>query len=137
MTLMGGPIDVREAPTVVNDLAKQQSLDWFAANLISRVPARYPGAGRRVYPGFLQLNAFMSMNMGRHMEQFRKFYQALADDRTGDAEKIRDFYIEYFSVLDLTAEFYLETVSRVFQEHLLPRGELVWRGRKVNPGAIS
>jgi polyhydroxyalkanoate depolymerase len=136
MTLMGGPIDVREAPTVVNDLAREQSLDWFEANLISRVPARYPGAGRRVYPGFLQLSAFMSMNMGRHMEQFRRFYQALADDRAGDAAKIRDFYTEYFSVLDLTAEFYLETVDRVFQRALLAKGELVHRGVPVDCGAI-
>jgi polyhydroxyalkanoate depolymerase len=136
MTLMGGPIDVREAPTVVNDLAAQNPIDWFEGNLISRVPARYPGAGRRVYPGFLQLSAFMSMNQSRHFEQFRRFYQALADDRGNDADKIRDFYIEYFSVLDLTAEFYLETVDKVFQRALLARGELVHRGKTVDCGAI-
>ena len=136
MTLMGGPIDVREAPTVVNDLARQHSLDWFEANLISQVPARYAGAGRRVYPGFLQLHAFMSMNMGRHLEQFRRFYQALADARISDADKIRDFYVEYFSVLDLTAEFYLETIDRVFQRALLAKGELDHRGVRVDCGAI-
>jgi polyhydroxyalkanoate depolymerase len=136
MTLMGGPIDVREAPTVVNDLAGEHSLAWFDGNLISRVPARYPGAGRRVYPGFLQLTAFMSMNMGRHMEQFRRLYQARADARDRDADKIRDFYVEYFSVLDLTAEFYLETIDRVFQRALLARGELVHRGKPVDCGAI-
>jgi len=136
MTLMGGPIDVREAPTVVNDLAREHSLGWFGGNLISRVPARYPGAGRRVYPGFLQLTAFMSMNLGRHFDQFRRFYQALADGREGDAGKIRDFYVEYFSVLDLTAEFYLETIDRVFQRALLAKGELVHRGRRVDCGAI-
>jgi len=136
MTLMGGPIDVREAPTVVNELAGERSLGWFEGNLISRVPARYAGAGRRVYPGFLQLTAFMSMNMGRHMEQFRRFYQALADGRSHDAAKIRDFYGEYFAVLDLTAEFYLETIDRVFQRALLARGELVHRGKPVDCGAI-
>jgi poly(3-hydroxybutyrate) depolymerase len=136
MTLMGGPIDVREAPTVVNDLAVQNSYDWFAANLISAVPWRYAGSGRRVYPGFLQLTAFMTMNLGRHFEQFRKFYQALADGRGKDAAKIRDFYIEYFSVLDLTEEFYLETIDRVFQRALLARGEMVHRGQRVDCGAI-
>ena len=136
MTLMGGPIDVREAPTVVNELARANSFGWFESNLISRVPARYPGAGRRVYPGFLQLTAFMSMNLGRHFEQFRRFYQALADGRERDAAKIRDFYIEYFSVLDLTAEFYLETIDRVFQRALLAKGELMHRGKRVDCGAI-
>jgi polyhydroxyalkanoate depolymerase len=136
MTLMGGPIDVREAPTVVNDLAREHSLAWFEGNLISKVPLRYPGAGRRVYPGFLQLSAFMSMNLGRHFEQFRRFYQALADNRQGDAARIRDFYVEYFAVLDLTAEFYLETIDRVFQRALLARGELVHRGAVVDCGAI-
>ncbi len=136
MTLMGGPIDVREAPTVVNELAASHSLAWFEANLISRVPARYPGAGRRVYPGFMQLNAFMSMNLPRHLEQFRRFYQALADERHGDADKIRDFYIEYFSVLDLTAEFYLETIDQVFQRASLARGELVHRGKPVDCSTI-
>ncbi len=136
MTLMGGPIDVREAPTVVNDLAREHPIDWFAQNLISRVPARYPGAGRKVYPGFMQLTAFMSMNMGRHVEQFRRFYQARADNRDGDARKIHDFYVEYFSVLDLTAEFYLETIDMVFQRALLAKGELMHRGKLVDCAAI-
>lgn len=136
MTLMGGPIDTREAPTVVNELANQRSLEWFEANLISQVPMRYRGRGRRVYPGFVQLTAFMSMNMGRHFDQFRKYYQALAEDRQADARKIRDFYIEYLSVLDLTAEFYLETIDRVFQRALLAKGELIHRGERVDCGAI-
>lgn len=136
MTLMGGPIDVREAPTVVNQLAMDHSFAWFAGNLISQVPWRHPGAGREVYPGFLQLIAFMSMNLGRHFEQFRRFYQALADGRDADAAKIRDFYIEYMSVLDLTAEFYLETIDKVFQRALLAKGELVHRGERVDCAAI-
>ena len=136
MTLMGGPIDVREAPTVVNDLAREHSMAWFAGNLISKVPARYPGAGREVYPGFLQLTAFMSMNMGRHFEQFRRLYQARVDGRDADAAKIHDFYLEYFAVLDLTAEFYLETIDVVFQQALLAKGELMHRGKRVDCAAI-
>jgi len=128
MTLMGRRIDVREAPTVVNDLAREYPIEWFADNLISRVPARYPGAGRKVYPGFMQFTAFMSMNLGRHFEHFRRLYQARADNRDGDARKIHDFYVEYFSVLDLTAEFYLETIDVVFQRALLAKGELVSPG---------
>jgi polyhydroxyalkanoate depolymerase len=136
MTLMGGPIDVRAAPTIVNELAFSHELKWFEDNLIARVPLRYRGAGRRVYPGFLQLSAFMTMNMGRHVGQFRKLYQTLADGDKAEAKKIEDFYEEYFAVLDLTAEFYLETVDKVFQRALLARGELTHRGRLVNPGAI-
>lgn len=137
MTLMGGPIDVNAAPTVVNQLAQEHSYEWFESNLIHQVPFRYRGAGRRVYPGFVQLGAFMSMNMGRHFDQFRKLYQALADDRREDADKIRDFYDEYLAVLDLTAEFYLETLDKVFQRALLAKGELTHRGRPVNPAAIQ
>ena len=103
MTLMGGPIDVREAPTVVNELANAHPIGWFESNLINRVPWRYKGAGRRVYPGFLQLTAFMSMNMGRHFEQFRKLYQNRADKQTAEAEKIHEFYEEYMAVLDSSA----------------------------------
>jgi poly(3-hydroxybutyrate) depolymerase len=136
MTLMGGPIDVREAPTIVNELANMRSMDWFEANLISHVPLRYAGAGRRVYPGFLQLSAFMSMNMGRHFGQFRKLYQARADRDGDEADKIADFYGEYMAVLDLSAEFYLETVDQVFQQATLARGEMVHRGQKVDTGAI-
>jgi polyhydroxyalkanoate depolymerase len=136
MTLMGGPVDVRISPTVVNDLANTKSLDWFEENLISRVPWRYPGAGRRVYPGFLQLTAFMSMNMDRHGAQHRALYQHLADGNAVEADRIKEFYDEYFAVLDLTAEFYLETVDVVFQRALLAKGELYHRNRRVNPGAI-
>ena len=136
MTLMGGPVDTRIAPTAVNELATTRSLDWFETQLISRVPFRYPGAGRRVYPGFLQLTAFMSMNLDRHFGQHRLLYQLLADGKTGEAASIQDFYEEYFAVLDLTAEFYLETVDRVFQRALLAKGELDHRGRRVKPSAI-
>ena len=136
MTLMGGPIDVREAPTVVNELANAHSLEWFKANLISKVPWRFKGAGRRVYPGFLQITAFMSMNMGRHFAQFRKLYQHLADRQTAEAAKIREFYEEYMAVLDLSADFYLETIDKVFQRAALARGELRHRGQLVDCGAI-
>ena len=136
MTLMGGPIDPRAAPTVVNDLANERPIDWFENHLITTVPMRYPGAGRRVYPGFLQLAAFMSMNLERHGAQHRELYQLLADGRAVEADKIKTFYREYFAVLDMTAEFYLETVDRVFQRTLLAKGELTHRGRPVNPGAI-
>lgn len=136
MTLMGGPIDPFAAPTVVNDLSSERSIQWFERNLITTVPMRYPGAGRQVYPGFLQLSAFMSMNLERHGAQHRDLYQLLADGRDAEADKIKDFYREYFAVLDMTAEFYLETVDRVFQRALLAKGELTHRGRRVNPGAI-
>jgi polyhydroxyalkanoate depolymerase len=136
MTLMAGPIDTRVNPTKVNELANSKPIDWFEQNLIARVPFRYDGAFRRVYPGFVQLAAFMSMNIERHLKAHRELYDNL---RNGEAEKAKitkDFYDEYFAVLDLTAEFYLETVSIVFQEHRLPKGELEWQGRKVDPRAI-
>lgn len=136
MTLMGGPIDTRVAPTVVNDLANDKPIDWFEKNLISTVPFRYAGRGREVYPGFLQLSAFMAMNMERHGSQHRELYQLLADGKTVEADKIKTFYEEYFAVLDMTKEFYLETVDLVFQRTLLAKGELMHRGRPVNPGAI-
>jgi polyhydroxyalkanoate depolymerase len=136
MTLMAGPIDTRVNPTKVNDLATGRPISWFEQNLISRVPLRYPGAMRRVYPGFLQLTAFMSMNAERHMKAQMDLYRALAKGETEQAQTIKDFYDEYFAVLDMTAEFYLETVERVFQEFLLAKGELDWKGRRVNPKAI-
>ncbi|MFB0873707.1 MULTISPECIES: polyhydroxyalkanoate depolymerase [unclassified Sphingobium] len=136
MTLMGGPIDPNAAPTVVNDLANEKPIEWFEENLISVVPFRYAGRGREVYPGFLQLSAFMSMNLERHGAQHRELYQLLADGKTVEADKIKQFYEEYFAVLDMTKEFYLETVDMVFQRTLLAKGELTVRGRKVNPGAI-
>ncbi len=136
MTLMAGPVDTRINPTKVNELATNQSIDWFEKELISVVPARYAGAGRRVYPGFMQLTAFMLMNPQRHFDAHVDLYSHIAAGRADEAQTAKTFYDEYFAVLDLTAEFYLETVSRVFQEHLLPKGELVWRNRRVNPGAI-
>ena len=136
MTLMAGPVDTRVSPTMVNDLAVSRPIEWFEKNLISTVPARYAGAGRRVYPGFMQLTAFVLMNLGRHFDSHVDMYSHLAAGRTEEADAAKAFYDEYFAVLDLTAEFYLETVERVFQKHLLPKGELVWRNRKVNPAAI-
>jgi poly(3-hydroxybutyrate) depolymerase len=136
MTLMAGPIDVRISPTVVNELAFSHPLSWFKEKLIHSVPFRLPGAGRKVYPGFIQLFAFMSMNMERHTNAHRDLYHHLAAGRIEQAEKIMTFYDEYFAVLDMPAEFYIETIDRVFQQALLAKGELVYRGRKVNPGAI-
>jgi poly(3-hydroxybutyrate) depolymerase len=136
MTLMGGPIDTRAAPTKVNALATGKPIRWFEDKLISSVPWRHAGAGRRVYPGFLQLAAFISMNPDRHESQHRKMQQLLASGRNAEAAAIQDFYKEYFAVLDLTAEFYLETVDRVFQRDLLGDGLLEHRGRPVRPDAI-
>lgn len=136
LTLMGGPVDVRINPTAVNDLATGNSFEWFEENLIHNVPLRYEGRGRRVYPGFLQLSAFMAMNSGRHFDQHRALYQHLADGEEEQARAIRDFYDEYFAVLDLTAEFYLETIDRVFQRALLAKGELEHRGRRIDCGRI-
>jgi poly(3-hydroxybutyrate) depolymerase len=136
MTLMAGPIDVRISPTVVNELAFSHPLSWFKEKLIHSVPFRLPGAGRKVYPGFIQLFAFMSMNMERHTNAHRDLYHHLAAGRIEQAEKIMTFYDEYFAVLDMPAEFYIETIDRVFQQALLAKGELIYRGRKVNPGAI-
>lgn len=136
LTLMAGPVDTRVNPTKVNELATGRPISWFEQNLIARVPLRYPGAARRVYPGFVQLTAFMSMNAERHVKAQVDLYKAMANGEHEEAATIKAFYDEYFAVLDLTAEFYLETVQRVFQEHLLARGLLEWRGRRVNPKAI-
>jgi polyhydroxyalkanoate depolymerase len=136
MTLMAGPIDVRESPTAVNELATSKSLDWFERTLIAKVPCRFAGRGRRVYPGFVQLLAFLAMNMGRHREAHRKLYRHLAKGEAEEARKIKEFYDEYFAVLDLTEEFYLETVDRVFQRAELAAGTFTYRGRRVDPGAI-
>jgi polyhydroxyalkanoate depolymerase len=136
MTLMAGPIDTRVNPTKVNELANSKSIEWFEKNLIARVPFRYGGAFRLVYPGFVQLAAFMSMNIERHIKAHRELYENI---RLGEHEKAKitkDFYDEYFAVLDLSAEFYLETVQWVFQEHRLPKGTLEWQGEKVEPRAI-
>ncbi len=136
MTLMGGPIDTRTAPTAVNKLANEHPLEWFRDNLITQVPDRYPGAGRRVYPGFLQLSAFMAMNPQRHASQFRKLVATRGARENAEADKISHFYEEYMAVLDLDADFYLETIDLVFQQAALAKGELMHRGRLVDPGAI-
>lgn len=136
MTMMAGPIDTRINPTAVNDLATTHSIKWFERNLISRVPIGLPGAGRCVYPGFVQLNAFMSMNPKRHIDTHIDMFGHLARGDRDLAEHSKTFYDEYFAVLDLTAEFYLETVQFVFQEFRLPKGELTWHGEKVEPAAI-
>jgi polyhydroxyalkanoate depolymerase len=137
LTLMGGPVDTRISPTVVNDLATANPIEWFRDKLISPVPARYAGAGRKVYPGFLQLTAFMAMNKDRHISQHKKLFQLLADGKTKEAAVIQDFYEEYFAVLDMDADFYLETVETVFQETLLARGLLEHHGKLVDPGQIK
>jgi polyhydroxyalkanoate depolymerase len=136
MTLMAGPIDCRINPTKVNALATGQSIEWFEDNLITRVPRRYRGAGRRVYPGFLQLTAFLAMNLERHVSAHINLIDHLAAGEAEDAAASRHFYDEYFAVLDLTAEFYLETVKRIFQDFDLPLGRLKWHGQHVEPRAI-
>jgi poly(3-hydroxybutyrate) depolymerase len=136
MTLMAGPIDTRINPTKVNKLAEGKPIGWFEKNLIATVPIRYPGGWRRVYPGFVQLAAFMSMNIDRHVKAHRELYDNLVKGEIEKAQAIKKFYDEYFAVLDLTAEFYLETVRLVFQEHALPRGLIAWQGGKVEPRAI-
>jgi poly(3-hydroxybutyrate) depolymerase len=136
LTLMAGPIDTRVNPTRVNELANSKPISWFEQNLIARVPFRYDGAYRRVYPGFVQLAAFMSMNIERHVKAHQTLYQLLSDGEAEKAKVTKDFYDEYFAVLDLSAEFYLETVRMVFQEHVLPKGALRWRGEPVEPRAI-
>lgn len=136
MTLMAGPIDTRINPSSVNELATTHSIDWFEQNLISCVPVGFAGAGRKVYPGFVQLNAFMAMNPKRHVDKHIDLFSELARGDTRNAEHTKAFYDEYFSVLDLTAEFYLETVKLVFQDHALPKGELTWHGETVDTAAI-
>ncbi|GAB5373740.1 MAG: polyhydroxyalkanoate depolymerase [Acuticoccus sp.] len=136
MTLMAGPIDTRESPTEVNELAAAKPLTWFKDNLIATVPWRHAGGGRRVYPGFIQLSAFIAMNLQRHIDQHRKMYDHLARGETEAARKIQNFYDEYFAVLDLSAEFYLETIDRVFQKAELANGAFTYRGELVDPGAI-
>ena len=136
MTLMAGPIDTRVNPTKVNELAMSKPIDWFASNLIARVPIRHRGAGRLVYPGFVQLAAFMSMNIDRHRKAHLDLYEQLARGETEKAKTTKAFYDEYFAVLDLAAEFYLETVAWVFQEARLAKGELTFRGERVTPRAI-
>ena len=137
MTFMGSPIDARKSPTLANNLAKEKPFAWFSSNMIYTVPAPYPGAMRRVYPGFVQLYSFMSMNMDRHQDAHLQYLQDLMNGDGDSADKHLEFYDEYLSVLDLTEEFYLQTVDLVFQQHLLPKGELVHRGRPVRTSAIT
>ncbi|WP_024276785.1 polyhydroxyalkanoate depolymerase [Xanthobacter sp. 126] len=136
MTLMAGPIDCRINPTKVNELATSKPISWFEKNLISTVPKGFAGSGRRVYPGFLQLTAFVSMNYSRHVKAHLDLYNALSEGDEEKAESTKAFYDEYFAVLDLAAEFYLETVRYVFQEYRLPKGELTYRGRPIDFRAI-
>jgi poly(3-hydroxybutyrate) depolymerase len=136
MTLMAGPIDPRESPTAVNDLAMEKPLSWFKTMVTARVPDRFKGGGRRVYPGFLQLAAFVSMNLDRHRDAHQRLYDYLVAGEIKEAEKIKVFYDEYFAVLDLTEEFYVETIDRVFQRAELAVGEFTHRGRRVDPGMI-
>jgi len=137
MTFMGSPIDARLSPTVTNKLAEEKPFTWFKSNMIDTVPGPYPGMGRRVYPGFVQLASFMSMNIDKHQEAHLRYLKQLMDGDGDEAEKHLEFYDEYLSVLDLTEEFYLQTVDVVFQRYLLPKGELVHRGRPVRPEAIT
>jgi poly(3-hydroxybutyrate) depolymerase len=137
MTLMGGPIDTRRNPTVVNQLATSRPISWFERNVIATVPARYSGAFRRVYPGFLQLAGFMTMNLDRHVMAHIDLFKHLVRGDGESAEATRKFYDEYMSVMDLPADFYLQTVARVFQEHGLPLGRFTSRGRPVEPQAIT
>lgn len=136
LTLMAGPIDCRISPTAVNELASTRPIEWFERHLISRVPLPFAGVGRRVYPGFVQLAAFMSMNRQRHLESFGDYFAALLGSDEAKSEALRTFYEEYLAVADLPAEFYLETVERIFQQYRLPKGELEFRDRPVEPKAI-
>ncbi len=138
MTLIGGPIDTRINSTEVNNLAETRPLSWFEQNVITRVPVNYPGFMRRVYPGFLQLTGFMTMNLDRHIGAHLKLFQHLVEGDGESVETHKAFYNEYLSVMDITAEFYLQTVETVFQKHLLPRGEMLWNGEEhVDPAAIT
>jgi poly(3-hydroxybutyrate) depolymerase len=136
MTLMGGPIDTRLAPTAVNQLAEARGTEWFRRNTIMAVPFPHPGFMRKVYPGFLQLSGFMAMNYERHATAHQEFYHHLVDGDGDSAEKHREFYDEYLAVMDLTAEFYLQTVETVFVKHLLPNGLMTHRGRPVRTETI-
>ena len=136
MTLMGGPIDTRRNPTAVNRLAEEKGSDWFRENVIMRAPWPAAGFGRAVYPGFLQLSGFIGMNLDRHIAAHKKFFQNLVKNDGDSAAKHREFYDEYLSVMDLTAEFYLQTVDTVFVRQALPKGEMIHRGIPVDPSAI-
>jgi poly(3-hydroxybutyrate) depolymerase len=136
LTMMGGPIDTRASPTTVNDVAMERPLSWFKRNVIATVPLNYPGAGRRVYPGFLQLAGFLSMNIESHLMSHYEMFKHLTLGDQESADATRRFYDEYLSICDMTAEFYLQTIEHVFQRHTLPKGEFVHRGKPIDPGAI-
>jgi poly(3-hydroxybutyrate) depolymerase len=137
MTLMGGPVDTRKSPTAVNKLAEERGIDWFQKNCVIKVPFPNPGFYRDVYPGFLQLSGFMAMNIDKHMNAHWDMYSHLVRGDGDSADKQQDFYDEYLAVMDLTAEFYLQTVDAVFVKHALPRGELMHRGKRVDLGAVK
>ncbi|WP_271079255.1 polyhydroxyalkanoate depolymerase [Aurantiacibacter sp. MUD61] len=136
LTMMGGPIDTRASPTSVNDLAMEKPLSWFENNVIATVPINYPGAGRKVYPGFLQLAGFISMNLADHMMSHYEMFKHMTIGDHDSADRTKQFYDEYLSVCDMTEEFYLQTIVHVFQEHSLPKGEFVHRGKAIDPDAI-
>ncbi|ATE65420.1 polyhydroxyalkanoate depolymerase [Rhizorhabdus dicambivorans] len=137
LTMMGGPVDTREAPTAVNTVATQRPLAWFEQNVIHTVPVYYPGAGRKVYPGFLQLTGFMAMNLGNHLVSHWSMFKHLVEGDEESADSTKAFYDEYRSVCDMASDFYLQTIDQVFQRHLLPKGEFMHRGRRVDPSAIE
>ncbi|RJF76912.1 polyhydroxyalkanoate depolymerase [Rhodopseudomonas palustris] len=137
MTLMGGPIDTRRNPTAVNNLAAEKGIDWFRSHVITKVPFPHPGVMRDVYPGFLQLNGFISMNLDRHVDAHKNLFNHLVQGDGDLADKHREFYDEYLAVMDLTAEFYLQTVDQVFVKHALPKGEMMHRGKLVEPSKIT
>jgi poly(3-hydroxybutyrate) depolymerase len=137
MTLMGGPIDTRVNPNGVNKLAESKGLDWFRSHVITKVPFPNAGVMRDVYPGFLQLTGFVSMNLDRHLEAHKELFRNLVKGDGDSATKHKDFYDEYLAVMDLSAEFYLQTVDTVFIRHLLPKGEMTHRGRRIDPGMIE
>ncbi|WP_375289910.1 polyhydroxyalkanoate depolymerase [Qipengyuania sp.] len=137
LTMMGGPIDTRESPTTVNDLAMERPIEWFRHTVIATVPMQYRGAGRRVYPGFLQLAGFMSMNLGNHLMSHWEMFKHLTVGDDESAQATKDFYDEYRSVCDMTAEFYLQTVEEVFQKHSLPNGTFTHRGETIDLGEIK
>lgn len=136
LTMMGGPVDTRKAPTSVDDMATGRPFAWFEQNVVARVPQIYPGAGRKVYPGFLQLTGFMSMNLANHMKSHWELFQHLVAGDDDSAEATKTFYDEYRSVADMTAEFYLQTIDVVFQRQLIAKGEFVHHGVVANPAKI-
>lgn len=137
LIMMGGPIDTREAPTEVNTVATQRPHAWFERNVIADVPFYYPGGGRKVYPGFLQLSGFMAMNLGSHMNSHWAMFKHLVSGDGESADQSKAFYDEYRAVCDMAAEFYLQTIDVVFQQHLLPKGEMTHHGKRVDPAAIT